>query len=355
LPSSTEAPIHGGLLDAELGALGLDPNDVLDVSVNINPYGPDAAVVEAIRSAPIDRYPDPTAWRARLAIAQSVGTTAECIVLGNGAVDLIWTLVRARLAAGRAAVVVEPAFSEFRAAVVAAGGRVVTWRAVPETGFAIDLEAVAHAIRSCDAALVYLCTPANPTGVLVDASAISRFARAVPSTLVVLDESFLPLSEGASDEKHSLPGNVARVRSMTKTHALAGVRVGYLVAREEIAASVERARPPWTSNAMAQAAACAAARQRTFVDTSRARVLADRDRISLAARGIGLAPLASSTLFFLIPVRNPRFVRAELLARHRVLVRDATSFGLPGFIRICARPASDDDRLLGALGDEVLR
>jgi histidinol-phosphate/aromatic aminotransferase/cobyric acid decarboxylase-like protein len=355
LPSPTEQPVHGGLLDAELAALGLRPHDVLDVSVNVNPYGPTAAVVEAIRSAPIDRYPDPTAWRARLAIAQSIGATPERIVLGNGAVDLIWTLVRARLPAGRSAVIVEPAFSEFRAAVGAAGGRIVTWRALPEAGFAVDLAAVAHAIRSCDAALVYLSNPANPTGVLVDTTAISRFARGVPSALVVLDESFLELSDGADDERQSMPDNVIRVRSMTKTHALAGVRVGYLVAREDIAASVERARPPWTSNAMAQAAACAAARERAFVDTSRARVLFDRDRVSRAARGIGLAPLTSSTLFFLIPVRDARAARAELLAKHRVLVRDATSFGLPGFIRVCSRPAADDDRLLRALSDEVLR
>ena len=355
MPSATELPVHGGLLEREISALGLRPDDVLDVSVNVNPYGPSAAVVEAIRSAPIDRYPDPTAWDARRAIARSVGTIPERIVLGNGAVELLWTLVRARLPPGRAAVVVEPAFSEFRAAVSGVNGRVVTWWALPEAAFAVDLEAVAYAIRSWDAALVYLCSPANPTGVLLDARSIARFARGLSSTLVVLDESFLALSEGADDASFPMPDNVVRVRSMTKVHALAGVRVGYLIAREDVAASVEHARPPWTSNAMAQAAACAAAGEREFVDRSRARVLADRDRLSLAAQAIGLAPLASSTFFFLIPVPDPRAVRAKLLAKHRVLVRDATSFGLPGFIRVCARPATDDDRFLPALRDEVLR
>jgi histidinol-phosphate aminotransferase len=355
LPSATELPVHGGLLERELATLGLHADDVLDLSVNVNPYGPSAAVVEAIRSAPIDRYPDPTAWKARLAIAQSIGTTPERIVLGNGAVDLLWTLVRARLSPGRVAVVVEPAFSEFRAAVSAVGGRVVTWRALPNAAFAVDLDAVAHAIRSWDAALVYLCSPANPTGVLVDMKSIARLARDASSTLVVLDESFLALSEGADDASHPMPDNVVRVRSLTKVHALAGVRVGYMVAREDVAASVEHARPPWTSSSMAQAAACAAAGQRSFVDQSRIRVLADRDRLSLEARAIGLAPLESSTFFFLIPVRDPRAARARLLERHRVLVRDATSFGLPGFIRVCARPAADDERLLCALHDEVLR
>jgi histidinol-phosphate/aromatic aminotransferase/cobyric acid decarboxylase-like protein len=333
--------------------MGLRPDEVLDVSVNVNPYGPCAPVVEAIHAARIDRYPDPTAWSARVAIAEAMGSSPERIAMGNGAVELLWTLVRARLTPGRTAVVVEPAFSEFRAAVEAVGGRVLAWQADVDEGFRIDLEAVARAARSTDAALVYLCTPANPTGVLVGAEAIARFARAMPSVLVVLDESFLALSGGAADESSPMPDNVVRVRSMTKVHSLPGVRVGYLVAREDIVAGVERARPPWTSNAFAQAAARACMSQKAFVDASRVRVLADRDRLAQAMRGLGLRSLASSTFFFLVAVRSGPAARARLLANHRVLVRDASSFGLPGFIRICACPVEKDDHLLCALREEV--
>jgi histidinol-phosphate/aromatic aminotransferase/cobyric acid decarboxylase-like protein len=349
MSSSPEARAHGGLLDRELAALGLRASDVLDVSVNVNPYGPCPAVVQAIRAAPLDRYPDPTAWAAREAIGRGIGESAERVVLGNGAVDLLWTLARAFIAPGRAAVVVEPAFSEFAAAVTAAGGRVVPVRARPEDGFAVDLAAVERAARVSEAALVYLCTPANPTGVAVDPGAVARAAAASPSSLAVVDESFLALSDRAADERAPMPPNVVRVRSMTKTHALPGVRLGYAVAREDVAARLERARPPWTTSAIAQAAARAAIAESAFVESSRERVLADRVRLSARLRELGFAPRASSTLYFLLPVCDASGLRARLLARHRVLVRDATSFGLPGFVRVCATPERDDDRLLTAL------
>src|SRR5205085_12135015 len=111
------------------------------------------------------------------------------------------------------------------------------------------------------------------------------------------------------DERRVMPDNVVRVRSMTKTHSLAGVRVGYLLAREDLALRVERARPPWTTSAFAQAAAIAAAAEQSFVDDSRERVLADRVRTTRALRALGLNPLPSSTLFFLVPVRNAAATR----------------------------------------------
>jgi histidinol-phosphate/aromatic aminotransferase/cobyric acid decarboxylase-like protein len=348
---STER-VHGGLQERELTELGISSDDVLDLSVNTNPYGPCRAVVDAVRAAAIERYPDPTAWAARAAIADAIGSSPERVVLGNGAVDLLWTLVRALLTPGRMAVVVQPAFSEFEAAVEAAGGRAVSWRAHAADGFAVDLDAVERVVRRAEAALVYLCTPANPTGVAIEAAAIERFAAALPSATVVLDESFVLLSQRADDHRYAMPDNVMRLRSMTKDHALPGVRVGYLVAREDLAVRVERARPPWTTSAFAQAAAVAAARQRAFVDDSRVRVLADRVRITGALRALGFDPMESSTLFFLVPVRAASAARARMLVRHRLLVRDCTSFGLGGHVRVCARPAKDDGRIVAAFRDD---
>jgi histidinol-phosphate/aromatic aminotransferase/cobyric acid decarboxylase-like protein len=347
--SQREPRAHGGLLDRELAGLGMRHDEVLDVSVNVNPYGPCAAVVEAIRSAPVDRYPDPTAHGAREAIASAAGTSASGVVVGNGAVDLLWTLVRALLGAGGTAIVVEPAFSEFAAAVAATGGQLVPWRARAEAHFAVDLESVADLAWRTEARLAYLCSPANPTGMALDPPAVAAFARANPRLTVVLDESFVALSERPDDEHAPMPDNVVRVRSMTKAHALPGVRVGYLLARDDLAARIEAARPPWTASAFAQAAAIAAVRARSFVDDSRARVLADRRRLVDRLRALGHAPMDSSTLFFLLPVRDGRSARERLLTRHRVLVRDGSSFGLPDFIRVCAQPLAHEPRLLSAL------
>ncbi|MGD0677829.1 MAG: histidinol-phosphate transaminase [Polyangiaceae bacterium] len=352
MPPFVERRAHGGLLDDELARLGIHPDEVLDVSVNVNPYGPCPAVVAAVRAARVDRYPDPTAQPAREAIARATDTDPRSIVVGNGAVDLLWTIVRALLPAGRVALVVEPAFSEFAAAVKAAGSRVVSWRALAEADFCVDLDRVGDVAAREKAEIVYVCTPANPTGVALEAASLAAFAAAHPALLFVVDESFGPLSERFDDQQHVMPDNVVRVRSMTKEHALPGVRVGYLVARRPIAACVEAARPPWTTSAFAQAAAIAALGERAFVIESRMRALDDRRRLVARLRDIGYSPFRSSTLFFLVPVRDGASTRARLLARHRVLVRDCASFGLPGFVRICAQPPSREARLLEALRDE---
>src|SRR5262245_24793889 len=232
--------IHGGPVTAELAALGLDPDLVVDFSVNVNPYGPAPEMREAIRAAPIDRYPDPAATLARRALADVTHHPPEKIVLGHGAAELLWTFARVLVPPGETALMVEPTFSEFRLAVLAGGGRLVEWRARPEAGFAGDLGAVAAAARAARARAVYLCSPNNPTGLGSPHPAIAELAERIAPAVLVLDEAFLSLSERHADAARPLPGNTVRVRSLTKEHAIPGVRVGYAIAVPALAAAAER-------------------------------------------------------------------------------------------------------------------
>jgi histidinol-phosphate/aromatic aminotransferase/cobyric acid decarboxylase-like protein len=350
--SSAEPRSHGGLLDRELAGLGGCADEILDVSVNVNPYGPCAAVFEAVRNVRIDRYPDPTAYRAREAIAHATSTRPSGVVVGNGAADLLWSLARALLAPGDRAVIVEPTFSEMWAAVESVGARPIAWRARAEDQFAVRLDAVADLARRSEAAMVYLCTPANPTGIGISASAVAELAGSLTDCTVVLDESFLFLSEQWTDHSHPMPCNVVRVRSLTKDHALAGIRVGYLLAPDGLAARIETSRPPWTTNALAQVAAIAAMRAQAFRDQSRERVLADRRRCVDALAELGFCSSPTTTLFFMVRVEDGSATRARLLARHCVLVRDCASFGLPTFVRVCAQPIALEPRLLTAFEEE---
>src|SRR5262245_24357896 len=85
---------HGGAQEGELRALGLDPASIIDFSTCLNPYGPCPAMMRAVRSAPIDCYPDPTARVARVALADVLDVDPDELVLGNGAADLLWTIAR---------------------------------------------------------------------------------------------------------------------------------------------------------------------------------------------------------------------------------------------------------------------
>lgn len=360
MPSSTsfprpEAPRrreHGGIVEAELERLGIDPADVLDLSVSVNRYGPAPGVLAAIREADVTRYPDPDATGARRALADSLGTAAERVVVGNGASELLWTLARLLLAPGERALVCEPAFSELRAAAEACGARVLEHRATPAGGFALDLEGVVRMARDGGVRLVYLCAPANPSGAATRAAAVAAAAARLPDATLVLDQSFLALSTGHAEATLPLPPNVVCVRSLTKEHAIPGVRVGYLLADPALAAALEASRPAWTVGAIAQAATIAACAATDFVATCRARLLHDRERLEARLRAAGFAPAPSETIYFVVRVGDAAVFRRRVLERHRILVRDLASFGLPGHVRVAACAEDEAERVVAAFRAE---
>lgn len=345
--------VHGGLVRAELDELGIAAGEVVDFSVSCNPYGPCPSVVEAIRRAPIDRYPDPAATEARDALAAAAGTTRAHIALGNGAAELLWTLAAAVLRPGDRVVIVEPAFGELRAAAEHAGAQIWTWRARPDDGFAVDLAAVGAMIERARPRLAYLCAPGTPAGTAVAAGDIAGLAAAHPGTLIAIDQSFLTLSVRHADQSVRFSDNVICVRSLTKDHAIPGVRIGYLIAAPAVVDRVEHGRAAWMTSAAAQAAAVAACGTAGFVADSRTRLLAERVELTALLGALGLAVAPSSTGFVAVRTGDARGLRHRLLTRHRVLVRDCSSFGLPDHIRLAARTAACRARLAEGLAEEI--
>jgi histidinol-phosphate/aromatic aminotransferase/cobyric acid decarboxylase-like protein len=340
--------VHGGLRPAELRAHGLEPADVLDLSVNVNPYGPHPDVVDAIQRARLDVYPDPEATEVRAALGARWDVVPERVAFGNGASELLWALAQVLLHGGRRLLIVEPAFSELQAAAEAAGGSIASWRADPAAGLVPDLAAVGREIDRAHPTVVALCAPTSPSGAAVPHDAVLRLAFDHPGVTFLLDESFLSLSDGHADLDEPLPDNVVRILSMTKDHALPGLRLGYLLAPPELVAAVDGVRQAWPTGTLAQAAALAALANEPFVAESRARLRSDRRALDKGLRALGYAPLPSTAPYLVFDVGDGAALRARLLARG-VLVRDCASFGLPGFVRVAARPEDERGRLLEAL------
>jgi histidinol-phosphate/aromatic aminotransferase/cobyric acid decarboxylase-like protein len=342
--------VHGGPVVAELRALGVDPARLLDLSASCNPYGPCPAVVDAVRAAPLDRYPDPTGRPAREALAAWLDRDPDEIAVGNGAADLLWTLARTF---DGPALIVEPAFGELRAAVLARGGRVLEHRAREEDRFQIDLAAIARTAHANRAAVIYLCTPTTPTGATVPAAAVAALAADLPRAHVICDQSFLSLGDRADDARVPMPPNVVLVRSLTKDLGIPGVRIGYLAATMSIVKDVEAGRPAWTTSAAAIAAAIAAPAAQPFVEESRAKLIEDRRALERDLRALGLDPEPSSAPFVIARTGDAAALRQRLLVRHHILVRDCASFGLPAHVRIAARPAPERARLAAALAEVI--
>ena len=347
--------VHGGPDLEELRFLGIAPDTLLDFSVNVNPYGPTKFMRDAIRNAAIERYPDPIAIAARGALARAWHVDPATVVLGAGAADLLWLITRTIVRPGEPVVLAGPTFSEARAAAETVGAIVHEVRATDEDGFRQNPARLVQSVTERRARLVYLCAPNNPTGLAWPILEIASLIGSCPDALFVVDQSFLSLSERYRDADVRLPDNAVCVRSLTKDHAIPGARVGAAIATPELARRLEGSRPAWSTGAVTQAAAVAAATEQDFVAESRARLLADQEALSGGLRAIGLSPVQSSTVFVLVRVGDARGVRAALLHHDGILVRDCASFGLPDYLRFAARPTSDRDRLLSALRAHLSR
>jgi histidinol-phosphate/aromatic aminotransferase/cobyric acid decarboxylase-like protein len=345
---------HGGLVHDELSRLGVSPEDVLDLSVNVNPYGPCEEVVRAISAAPIHRYPDPTALPARRELSRWLDVPAARIALGNGAVDLMWGLARVLLRPSATVLIVEPAFSEMRRAALSVGAQVIEYRTDATRDFELDLGALDRCLARTRPVLAYVCTPSNPSGTYTSVDAIGELATKHPDTRFVLDASFLSLSAHPSADVARASQRLFWLQSLTKDLALAGLRVGFAVCPDDIVNAIEAQRPPWSVNALAQAAAISACAEpvRRFVDSSRRRLLTDRAQLEYSLRDLGLHVHPSDTVYSLVDLGgsvDATTLRHRLLTEHGVLVRDATSFGLPTHIRVGARPAADREKFVPAL------
>ncbi len=333
----------------------LPPGDLLDFSANINPFGPSPRIWEAMQRVAIAQHPDPRATPLRHALAEHNRVRPDMLLVGNGAVDLIYQTAVAFLRPGERVLVVVPTFGEYAAAAAVMGATTVPHHLeVSATGFVLNRERLLADIARLKPRMLVLCNPNNPTGTYLERETVAHIQRACHGTLLLLDEAFVRFVEPArppwAAPELLAGGNLLILRSMTKDYALTGLRVGYALAAPATIAALEKVQPPWSVNALAQAAALAALADEAHLRTTLA-ALADARALllhDLARRGF--APLPSAVHFFLLPVeeRGATAWHAWLL-NHGMLLRDATSFGLPGMLRIGVRRSEENSRLAAAL------
>lgn len=344
--------VHGGIDARELERLGILPKQVLDLSVNINPLGPHPRVLQAVQQAALDRYPDPEASLARTAIARSQDVDPARVLVGHGSAELLWALVSSLAGGSRPLLIHTPTFSEPELAARAWRVPVVSVCSHERDDFALDRAALESAIRERDPGIVYLCQPNNPDGGALEQAELRGLCEAYPRQLFVLDQAFLSLSLRHAEQSQRFGDNVVLVRSLTKDHALPGLRVGYAVAAPDRIRALAARRPSWMVSAPAQAAIVAACEQREHVRVARETWLSAKAALADACAKLGLTVVPSLTPFFLLRVGDADALRQRLLVRQRVLVRSCSSFGLPHHVRIAGCSEPERARLLSALREE---
>jgi len=333
--------------------LGLDPADIVKLASNENPLGPSPLAKEAMRAAIDDAhiYPDGGAYALRSAIAARHGLEIQNVIVGNGSNEIIELLCHSFLNRGAALIAAEHAFVVYKLMATLFGADYIE---VPDPGFVHDLDAMAAAITP-ETRLVFIANPNNPTGTMVGEGEIDRFMARVPEhVVVVFDEAYFEFLENPPDTlRYVREGrNVCVLRTFSKIHGLAALRVGYGLAPNELAGILQKARQPFNVNALAQAAALAAIHDDAHVANTIA-VNGEGMRFyerAFVDRGIEFVP--SHANFILVKVGDGDRLFAEML-RKGVIVRAMRGYKLPDYVRISIGTERENQRCIEVF-DEVM-
>ena len=325
---------------------------IIRLSANESPLGPSPKVVEALRreAARVHLYPDGGSTELRAALGRRLGVGADWLVVGNGADELLGLLARAAFDPGDDVVIPEPAFEPYGTEATLAGATVVH---SPLDGYETDLDDMLRRVTPRTKA-VFICTPHNPASTIVPRRRIEAFLEALGGEppLCIIDEAYRDFCDDPETvdgvdlaRRHS---TVIALRTFSKIAGLAGLRIGYAIARPECIEMLNRVRAPYNVNRLAQVAAVAALEDEAHLAETRAVILAERPRLraALGERGAPSPPSQANFLLVKVGERAP-MLRAALF-KSGIAVRDGADVGFPGHLRISIGLRAHNDRLLAA-------
>jgi L-threonine-O-3-phosphate decarboxylase len=358
---SADRPLHGGNLVWAAQLANVSPNNILDFSASINPFGPPASAIATLQTALADlnAYPDPTYSHLCQALSHFHQVPPDWILPGNGSAELL-TWAGRDLAELSTTYLLTPAFSDYRRALNAFGAKIT------ECSLG-DLELFsATAVRSAvlldilipDSGLL-LNNPHNPTGQLFTRDSIAPYLDQFE--LVVVDEAFMDFLPPGEDESMidwiQQHPNLVVLRSLTKFYSLPGLRLGYAIAHPERIQRWQQWRDPWSVNSLAAAVGSVVLQDTPFQQQTWDWLTTTRPAFYQQLTNIsGVRPLPSAANFFLVQSDHPvPDLQTRLLKHHQILIRDCLSFPELGdrYFRVAIRTAKENQRLVEALRQEV--
>ena len=332
---------------------------VVRLDSNENPFGPSPKAVEAMRRALAlsNAYPDDDCTELRRKLAGLHEIPPEQVLVTAGSTGMLSLLCQTLLGPGLNAVTSERSFIVYGMAVHAAGAQVVT---VPAPDDGLDLDAMLGAINE-DTRLVFVANPNNPTGTLHDAAAIDKFLNEAPGhVVIVLDEAYYEFAADFAARRKveysraleyvKQGASVVVLRTFSKVHGLAGLRIGYGLGPAELLSYCTRMRSTFSVSSMAQAAAFAALDDRTHVahtilnNSEQAQILG----VALSEMGFRVVPTWANFLY--CDLGREAGEVAEKLRGQGIGVRPLGGWGAPSCLRVSIGTAAQNRALLQALG-----
>lgn len=329
--------------------LGVRPDEIIKLASNENPFGPSPKALAAMRAAieSAQLYPDGGGYLLRNAIAAKCHCDRENIVLGNGSNEIIELIGHAFLKPGDEIVTFAHAFVAYKLIATLFGAPTIE---VATPNFQPDPAALVAAITP-KTKVVFVANPNNPTGVLLPANKINELLERIPENVVtVLDEAYFEfLAEPPDTLRHVRDGrNVIVLRTFSKIHGLASLRVGYGIARPHIIEILQKTRQPFNVNGVAQTAALAALGDSDYLAQTKRAVTAGRAFLEKEFAAMELEFVPSAANFVFVRVGDGPAVFKKMLAQ-KIIVRPLLGYGLPEWLRITVGTMEQNQKCIAAL------
>ena len=325
---------------------------VVKLASNECPYGPSPRVLKAIgkEAKNINRYPDGGCFYLRKDLAKRLKISEQQLVFGNGSDEIIVLAIRAYIREGDEIIVTRPSFLIYEIAGTIAGA---TIKAVPAKNFRYNIDGMLKAVTK-KTKIIFIANPDNPLGTYLSAKEIEKLLRKVRSdVLVFIDEAYFEYVT-AKDYPQTIQlvkryKNLVVTRTFSKIYGLAGLRVGYGIAAEEVADIFNRIREPFNVDSLAQAAARACLQDQRYYQRIAKKTDQQKRYLYAQLSALGLFCVKSETNFILIDVQKKSAEICQGLLKQGVIVRDMGVWGLNTFIRVTVGTEKENQKFIRAL------
>lgn len=329
--------------------LNVDPNGIVKLASNENPLGPSPRALAAMREA-LDNahlYPDGGGFYLRNALAAKLGLARENIILGNGSNEVIEFLGHAFLKPGDDVVISQYAFICYKIIATLFGAKIVE---TPACNYGHDLDAMLNAITP-KTRMIFIANPNNPTGTLLDQRKIDNFMTDLPENVIaVFDEAYFEFLDDPPDTLRHLRKrrNIVVLRTFSKIHGLANLRVGYGIASRDLIDVLQKAREPFNVNGIAQIGALAALDDEAHQRETKRVVDAGRAFFEKQFAEIQLPFVRGAGNFVMVNVGDGPAMFKRLLAE-KIIVRPLKGYGLLEWLRISIGTTEENEKCIAAL------
>jgi len=311
---------------------------VIKLASNENPFSPSKKVIKALGNSlkKINLYPDSNGYCLKETIAKKLKLKRGNIILGNGSSEIIAMVLETFVNPAEEVIIPDPSFIIYKSLIKLRDAVPVS---IPLKDYALDLSAMLKAINKKTKMLI-LCNPNNPTGTIIKKEELKKFMEKIPENLIIFsDEAYLEYVEDRKFGsllpylKSTKPLVVAR--TFAKFSSLAGLRIGYGIAKEEIIELMNRIRPPFNTSSLAQVAATTALNENEHLKKTRENNREGKRYLYENLKKLGLSYIPTQANFICVDLKRDASSVCRKLEKEGVIIRDMSNFNLPGsFARV---------------------